>query len=91
MRQIYYHNNRPESNSSEDLFYFCVRMAIDKNCELEQLSLAEFKECSPLIEEDIYSVISAEACVEARKTDGGPASEKVMEQIKALKAFALQK
>ncbi|MBO4859087.1 MAG: argininosuccinate lyase [Treponema sp.] len=68
-----------------------VRMAIDKNCELEQLSLAEFKECSPLIEEDIYSVISAESCVEARKTDGGPASEKVMEQIKALKAFALQK
>ncbi len=68
-----------------------VRMAIDKNCELEQLSLAEFKECSPLIEEDIYSVISAQACVEARKTDGGPASEKVMEQIKALKAFALQK
>jgi len=55
------------------------------------LSIAEFKECSTLIEEDIYSVITTEACVEARKTTGGPASEKVMEQIKELKTFVDRK
>ena len=68
-----------------------VRMAIEKGCELEQLSITEFKECSSLIEEDIYSVITTEACVEARKTSGGPASEKVMEQIAELKAFSAKR
>jgi len=65
-----------------------VRLAIDKNCELEELSMDEWKSCSDLIEEDIYSVISAKACVEARKTIGGPASEMVEKQISALKDFA---
>ena len=46
-----------------------------------------FKECSDLIEEDIYSVITPAACVEVRKTDGGPASEKVNEQIVELRQF----
>ena len=64
-----------------------VRMAIDKNCELEDLSIDEWKECSQLIEKDIYDVITAKACVEARKTTGGPAAEKVMEQIKELNSF----
>ena len=64
-----------------------VRIAIEKNCELEQLSLEELKNCSSLIEDDIYSVISAEACVEARKTIGGPASEMVKQQISELKEF----
>ena len=67
-----------------------VRIAIEKNCELEQLPIEVMKECSELIDEDIYSVISAEACVEARKTIGGPASEMVMEQIKELKEFVKQ-
>lgn len=64
-----------------------VRLAIDKNCELEQLSMEEWKSCSDLIDEDIYSVITSKACVEARKTTGGPAAEKVEEQIKELKNF----
>jgi len=65
-----------------------VRIAIEKNCELEELSMDVWKECSELICDDIYSFISAKACVEARKTDGGPASEKVKEQISELKKFA---
>ena len=43
---------------------------------------------SELIEKDIFDIIPPEACVNARKTDGGPAEEKVLEQITALKAFA---
>ncbi len=65
-----------------------VRIAIEKNCELEDLPIEVWKECSDLIEDDIYSVITPAACVEVRKTDGGPASEKVNEQIVELKQFA---
>ena len=65
-----------------------VRIAIEKNCRLEDLSIEEFKSCSELIESDIYDIISPKACVNARKTDGGPAESKVLEQISALKEFA---
>ena len=64
-----------------------VRIAIEKNCRLEDLSLEEFKSCSELIEKDIFDLITPKACVNVRKTDGGPASEKVKEQIKVLKEF----
>lgn len=64
-----------------------VRLAIEKGCRLEDLSLEEFKSCSELIESDIFDIIPPEACVNARKTDGGPAEDKVMEQINGLKSF----
>lgn len=64
-----------------------VRIAIEKNCELEELSMDIWKDCSNLIEDDIYNWISAKACVEARKTIGGPASERVAEQIAELSKF----
>ena len=65
-----------------------VRIAIEKKCELSELPIEVFKECSDLIDEDIYSVITPKACVEARKTIGGPASERVSEQIAELKKFS---
>lgn len=64
-----------------------VRIAIEKNCELEELSMDLWKNCSDLIDDDIYNWISAKACVEARKTIGGPASERVAEQIAELSKF----
>ena len=64
-----------------------VRIAIEKNCELEELSMDVWKSCSDLIDDDIYNWISAKACVEARKTIGGPASERVAEQIAELSKF----
>jgi len=64
-----------------------VRLAIEKGCRLEDLSLEEFKSCSELIDSDIFSIIPPEACVNARRTDGGPAEDKVMEQINGLKSF----
>ena len=64
-----------------------VRIAIEKNCRLEDLELLVFKECSDLIDEDIYSFITPKSCVEARKTTGGPSPERVDEQIAELKEF----
>ncbi|MCR5698840.1 MAG: argininosuccinate lyase [Treponemataceae bacterium] len=65
----------------------CVRLAIEKKCHLEDLTLDEFKQMSELFEEDIFATIEPKKCVNARKTSGGPAEEKVLEQIKALKEF----
>ena len=65
-----------------------VRMAIDAGLsKIEDLCLEEFKECSPLIEDDVYEILSPESCVENRKTIGAPSSESTSVQIKALLAF----
>lgn len=64
-----------------------VRVAIEKNCELEELPLEVWKECSLLFEDDIYECISPSACVNARNTIGGPSSKQVISQIDELKKF----
>jgi len=62
-------------------------MAIEKNCTIEELPLDMLKTCSPLIEADIYECITPRSCVEMRNMPGGPAPERVREQIEQLKAF----
>ena len=44
---------------------------------INDLSLAEFKEFSPLFAEDVYEAISILACVRGRNLPGGPAPEAV--------------
>jgi len=57
--------------------YYCL----EKDRDLEQLSLAEYKKFNRLIEEDVYEAISIARCVEARRLPGGPAPESVIEAI----------
>ena len=57
-----------------------VLTCIDKGISLDELPLAEYKEISPVFEEDIYEAISMKTCVEKRETYGAP-GPKVMEQI----------
>ncbi len=64
-----------------------VRIAIDKNCRLEELDFSEYQNASPLFEKDIFDLITAEKCVEIRKTLGGPAPSEVQKQIDSLSAF----
>ena len=65
-----------------------VRMAIDAGLtKIEDLSTEELKMCSPLIEDDVFELITPRACAEARKTTGGPSSKTVKQQISALKKF----
>lgn len=68
-----------------------VRMAIDAGIRLEDLSIEEFKSCSELIEEDIYDLITPDACVASRTTTGGPAPECVKVQIKDLRKICKQR
>ncbi len=65
-----------------------VRIAIEAGVNLEDLSMEEFAECSPLIDEDIYDFISARACVAGRKTTGGTSPECAKKQISQLKSLS---
>jgi len=56
---------------------YCIRQG--KN--LEELSLDQYKEFSPLIEEDVFDYISVKNCVSRRKLPGGPAPETVKKVI----------
>lgn len=59
-----------------------VLYCIGKQRSIEELSLAELKEISPVFEQDIYDAISLRACVEGRALPGGPAPEAVEHHIR---------
>ena len=58
-----------------------VLYAINNNKSLEQFTMEEFKNCSDIIEDDIYDAISMETCVSERKTIGAPSKDAVMYSI----------
>ncbi len=64
-----------------------VRIAIEKNCRLEELDFSEYKKASDLFEKDIFELITPEKCVQIRKTTGGPSPQAVEKQLELLKAF----
>lgn len=64
----------------------CVRLAIDSGLSaVEELSLDDMRRISPLFDEDIFQKIRPEACMEGRKTAGGPGA--VDRQIQILREF----
>ena len=64
-----------------------VAYCIEKNTVIDALSMDEFKEFSSLIEEDIYSEISLETCVNQRKLIGGPAIDTMKKVIENYKKY----
>ena len=64
-----------------------VRICIERGCNIEDLTLDDLKSCSNLIESDIFSLITPDACMRARRLSGGPAPESVAVQITLLKAW----
>ena len=52
-----------------------VLLCIDKGIALDDLSLDEYKNISPVFEDDIYNAINLKTCVEKRLTLGAPGSE----------------
>ncbi|MEY4468518.1 MAG: argininosuccinate lyase [Pseudomonadota bacterium] len=59
-----------------------VRVCEQRSCDLVDLSIAELREFSPLIDEDIFSVLTLEGSVAARNHPGGTAPAQVVEAIK---------
>ncbi|MBU7007401.1 argininosuccinate lyase [Phosphitispora fastidiosa] len=54
---------------------------INRGKSLEDLTLEEYREVSPVIEADIFDAINIEKCVAARRVPGGPAPEAVQASI----------
>ena len=59
-----------------------VRACEQRTCDLVDLSIAELREFSPLIDDDIFSVLTLEGSVAARNHLGGTAPAQVVEAIK---------
>ena len=70
--------------STVGLFYQDETYSKLLNCNIEDLSIQQLKECSELIEDDIFSMITPEACVNVRTVTGGPSEKSVENQIVAL-------
>ena len=64
-----------------------VAYCIKNQTVLEQLSLEEFRELSPVFDDDVYEAIKLETCVNMRKADGGPAPEAVKKQIEFARKY----
>lgn len=58
-----------------------VLFCINKGISIEEMTLEELKEISPVFEADIYDAISLETCVNKRNTIGGPGQEAMKKVI----------
>jgi argininosuccinate lyase len=62
-----------------------VRQALDRDVRLSDLSLEEFQEVYPDVDESVYNVLGVEQAVGAMQSYGSTAPEQVREQIKLWK------
>ena len=62
-----------------------VLEAIDRGCPLEQLPLECYQAECPMVKEDIYEVITPEACVQKRQTTGAPGRAAMEQAIASYK------
>ena len=63
-----------------------VGKCIREGKTLETLSLAEYREASPLIEDDVYTHIDLGVCVQKRTSAGGTGVQSVERQIRAVRS-----
>lgn len=64
-----------------------VFSCIERGIGLEDMTLEEYKAVSPVIEEDVFTAISLEECVNKRNVIGGPAEEMVKKAIEINEAM----
>ncbi len=62
-----------------------VRLALDKGCELDGLSLAELQQLSPAFAEDFYASITLQATIDCHDVIGGTAHARVRAAVTAAK------
>lgn len=58
-----------------------VLMCIERGIPLDDLPLEDYRQLSPVFDEDIYSVISLDACVNKRLTIGAPGRQAMQQAI----------
>ena len=64
-----------------------VLYCIDNNKAIEELSIEELQNISPVFKEDIYDAISLKTCVEKRNTIGAPGPEAMKQVIEINEEF----
>ncbi|NLK75201.1 MAG: argininosuccinate lyase [Clostridiales bacterium] len=64
-----------------------VLYCIDQNKSIEELSLEEFKQISPIFDIDIYDAISLNTCVQKRNTIGAPGKEAMAEVLEIYEKY----
>lgn len=64
-----------------------VALCIDKNLTLETLPIEEYKAVCDLFDEEIYTAINLEKCVNDRLVIGGPAVQSVEMQIESAREY----
>ena len=64
-----------------------VAKCVKEDKVLEDIAIDEYKQISPLFEEDLYEEISLETCVNKRNSEGGISSLSCEKQIKTLNEF----
>lgn len=64
-----------------------VLHCIDRGIALDDMTLEEYKEISPVFEEDIYEAISMETCVNKRVTAGAPGRDAMEQAVRAYKKY----
>jgi argininosuccinate lyase len=63
-----------------------VRACVEKGCDLSELTLAQLREFSALIEQDVFLVLTLEGSVAARNHIGGTAPAQVKMAIARLRS-----
>jgi argininosuccinate lyase len=71
---------------AHEIVAHAVREADERGVTLEEIPLEVFKKFSPLIEDDVYGVLTLEGSLASRDHVGGTAPKRVAEAIKAAKA-----
>ena len=64
-----------------------VLYCLDKGISLDEMTLEEYKEISPVFEEDINDAISIKTCVEKRMTIGAPGPDAMAQVVEINKKF----
>ena len=64
-----------------------VALCGQKEKTLEELSLDELRDASPLFDEDVYDALKLENCMALRGSYGGPAVSETTRQIETVRAF----
>ncbi|MBQ5335135.1 MAG: argininosuccinate lyase [Oscillospiraceae bacterium] len=62
-----------------------VARCISEGLTLETLPLAAYREACPQFDEDVYSAIALETCLNGRISEGGPSAEAVAGQLRLAK------
>ena len=74
---------------AHEVVALAVSHAVDKDCDLSDLSLAELQKFSPQIAEDVYQVLTLEGSLASRNHIGGTAPAQVKQAIaRARKSLA---